>query len=285
MEKIKIVLVALIVFSITLIQTSCTSNFNPSEELEIIENNIKNGEADSIASHDEEVDFKYWIKDSKVIKLAIVGGNHECFIKDEYYFKEDGVVFANKTSELCLPNAADYKAFIIFDGSNILSEEYWLEDKKVSKSDIQKRLNELSYSIEENILKDLKTKKIKGLLTLKDFDERFNLKIKEEEEEEEKILFFEQHWGPYENQKTSYKFTIKGTNVEILYNYADNPSPIEKAQLKDGKIVTEYGYSDTYVITSNSLCVPNVETENGSDCFAFIRAKSTHNVEDALKPQ
>jgi hypothetical protein len=284
MKKVKIVLVALILFSITLIQTSCTSNFNPRAELDSIEIIIKNGEADSIASHDEDVDFKYWIKDSKIIKLAIVGGNHECFIKDEYYFKEDGVVFANKTSELCLPNAADYKAFIIFDGSNILSEEYWLEDEKVSKSDIQKRLNELSYSIEENILKDPKTKKIKGLLTLKDFDERFNLKIKEEEEEE-KILFFEQDWGPYENQKTSYKFTIKGTNVDILYNYADNPSPIEKAQLKDGKIVTEYGYSDTYVITSNRLCVPNVETEDGSDCFAFIRAKSTHNVEDVLKPQ
>jgi hypothetical protein len=281
MEKVKIVLVAMIVFSITLIQTSCTSNFNPRAELASIEKIIKNGKADSISGHNEEVDFKYWTKEAKIIKLSIIGGNYECFTKDEYFFKEDGVVFANKTSELCLPNAANYKAFIIFDNTNVLSEEYWLEDKKVSKSHIQKRLDELGYSIEENILKDQKTKKNKGQLTLKDFDEIFNLKV----EEEEKILFFEQHWGPYENQKTSYKFTIKGTNVDILYNYANNPSPIEKAKLKDGKIITEYGYSNTYVITSNSLCVPNVETEDGSDCFAFIRAKSTHNVEDALKPQ
>lgn len=279
MEKVKIVLVALIMISIALIQTSCTSNFNPSDELEKIEKIIKNGETDSISGHNEEVNFKYWIKEAKIIKLSIIGGNFECFIKDEYFFNEDGVVFANKKSELCLPNAADYKALIIFDGANILTEEFWLEDKKVSKSDLLKRLNELGYSIEENILKDQKTKKIKGLLTLKDFDEIINLKI----EDEEKILFFEQKWGPYENQKTSYKFTIKGTNVDILYNYADNPSPIEKAQLKDRKIVTEYGYSDTYVITSNSLCVPNPETGE-SDCFAFIRAKSTHNVKDAMKP-
>ena len=68
MKKVKIVLVALILFSITLIQTSCTSNFNPRAELDSIEIIIKNGEADSIASHDEDVDFKYWIKDSKIIK-------------------------------------------------------------------------------------------------------------------------------------------------------------------------------------------------------------------------
>jgi hypothetical protein len=295
------VLVFSIIFLITLIQTSCTSNFNPSDELNRIEKIIQNGEADSIADHDnEDRNFKYWIKEGKIIKLSIIDGGPECIFKEEYFFQEDGVVFANKRVELCYPAGTDYKALIIFDGAKILNEEYWLEDKKVSKSNIQNRLNELGYSIEENILKDEKTKKIKGLLNIKDFDERFNFKIPKKEDEksqitdvdadkvskigeEEKILFFEQQWGPNDNQKTSYKFTIKGTKVDILYNYADHPSPIEKAQLKDGKIITEYGYSDTYVINSNSLCVPNPETGE-SDCFPFIRSKSTHDIEETMNP-
>jgi sporulation protein YlmC with PRC-barrel domain len=78
--------------------------------------------------------------------------------------------------------------------------------------------------------------------------------------------------------------TFKGNKVDILYNYADNPLPIEKAELKDGKIITEYGYSDTYVITPNSLCVPNPETGE-SDCYAFIRSKSTHDIEETINPE
>lgn len=98
------VLVFSIIFLITLIQTSCTSNFNPSDELDKIENTIKNGEADSISDHDNENrNFKYWIKKGKIIKLSISEGNYECFTNEEYFFKDDGVVFANKTSELCLP--------------------------------------------------------------------------------------------------------------------------------------------------------------------------------------
>jgi hypothetical protein len=279
MKKAKIIFVTLIWICIALFQTACTPNFNPKVELDSIDKIINNGEADSIAGHNEEENFKYWIKDAKIIKLTIIGGNYECLVKDEYYFKEDGAVFANKKSELCLPNASDYKAFLVFDGTKILTEEFWIEDKKVSKSAIQKRLNELGYSMEENILIDQKTQKMKGLLTLKDFDERCNLK----NEAAEKIVFFEQHWGPYENQKTSYKFIIKGSDVDIHYTYSDNSSLIEKAQLIDGKIVTEYGYSDTYVINSNSLCVPNPETGE-SDCYPFIRSKSTHNIEDAMNP-
>lgn len=291
-----------ILFLLTMIQISCTSSFNPTDELNRIENMIINSEIDSISGHDnEDRNFKYWIKDGKIIKLFTSEGEYECFSNEEYFFKEDGNVFANKTSELCIPNAMDYKAFIIFDGANIVTEEYWLEDNKVSKSEMQQILYRLEYSIDENILKDKKTNKIKGLLNLKDFGERINFKNPEKGDsksqiadthtddvpkiiEEEKILFFEQKWGPYENQKTIYKLTFKGNRVDILYNYADNPLPIEKAELKDGKIITEYGYSDTYVITPNSLCVPNPETGE-SDCYAFIRSKSTHDIEETINPE
>jgi hypothetical protein len=94
-----------------------------------------------------------------------------------FFVLEDGNVFANQKSELCPPAQTNYKALICFDGTNIVTEEYWLGDNKVSKSDIQKKLNELGYSIEEDILKDNKTKKIKGILNLQDFAERYNLKF------------------------------------------------------------------------------------------------------------
>lgn len=290
-----------ILFLITLTQTSCTFNFNPSDELNRIEKIINNGEADSVSGHDDEDrNYKYWIKDGKIIKLYTNAGNYECVFYEEYYFKEDGNVFANKTVEICPPNATDYKALITFNGTSIVTEEYWLSDSIVSKSDIQKTLNQSWNSIEENILKDHKTKKIKGILNLKDFAERFKFEIPEKgdtknkisdthadnaskQNQEEKTLFFEQQWGPYENQKTSYQFTFKGIKIEILYKYSDYTSPIVKAELKNGKIITEYGYSDKYVMNLNSLCVPNPETDE-SDCYAFIRSKSTDDIEAVLNP-
>jgi sporulation protein YlmC with PRC-barrel domain len=94
--------------------------------------------------------------------------------------------------------------------------------------------------------------------------------------QEEKILFFEDQFG-------SYKFTFRGNKVDILYKYSDYTSPIEKAELKDGKIITE-GCSECYVLNQNSLCVPNPETGE-SDCYAFIRSKSTHDIEETINPE
>lgn len=205
-----------ILFLLILIQTSCTSKFNPSEELNRIEEIINNREADSISGHNEEGIFKYWIKDGKIIKLYIGEvyqySDFEGFSDEEYFFKEDGNVFANKKNELYYPEARHYKALIIFDGANIVTEEYWLGDtgklgsNKVSKSDIQERLGS-GYSIEENILKDQKSNKIKGLLNLKDFAERLNFKIPEKEDTKSQIT----------NTRTGNEY------VEYLKSYESNP--------------------------------------------------------------
>jgi hypothetical protein len=112
--------------------------------------------------------------------------------------------------------------------------------------------------------------------------EKLSEETQSEEIQEEKILFFEQQFGPYENQKSSYKFTFKGNKVDILYKYSDYTSPVEKAELKDGKII-KGGCSDCYVLNQNSLCVPNPETGQ-SDCYSFIRSKSTHDIEETMNP-
>ena len=101
--------------------------------------------------------------------------------------------------------------------------------------------------------------------------------------QEEKTLFFEQQFGPYENQKTSYKLTFKGNKVDILYKYSDYTEPIEKAELKDGKIIMA-GCSDCYVLSQNELCIPNPETGQ-FDCYPFIRSKSTNDIEETINPE
>jgi sporulation protein YlmC with PRC-barrel domain len=271
-------------------------------EMRRIDAIINNEELDSISGHNsDDVNYKYWIKDGVIIKLFISEGNYECFNEEEYYFKENGNVFGIKRHVLCIPNAMDYKAVIGFNDSTIAYEEYWLGDSVVSKTLIQETLNQFGYSIEVEIVDDQETKKSKGLLNIKDFAKRLNFNIPSELEKSEsisatnpdissnpnqeiKILFFEEQWGPYDNQKTSYKFTFKGEDVEIQYTYADNILPLEKALLKDGKIVTEYGYSDVYSINQNSLCVPNPETGE-TECYSFVPSKSTHDIEETMNPE
>lgn len=166
----------LLLFS--LVQTSCTTNFNPSIEMKGIETIISNGEVDSVAGHDEEgVNYKYYIKQNEIIKLTILVGGEEYACKNEYYFKGKGNVFAYKINKWSPADAIDYRATICFQDSSIVSEEYWLRDDKVSKPDMQKSLAKSGHSIEEEILIDYESKRIIGALNIKDFAQRFNFKI------------------------------------------------------------------------------------------------------------
>lgn len=106
--------------------------------------------------------------------------------------------------------------------------------------------------------------------------------VKSETKQETKILVFEQQSGSNENQKTEYKLSFQGDSVEISYQYSNNAPIIEKAELKDGKVVTE-GCSDCYAISQGNLCIPNPETGE-SDCYQFNKSKSTHSIEETIYP-
>lgn len=102
-------------------------------------------------------------------------------------------------------------------------------------------------------------------------------------EQETKVLFFEQQFGPYENQRASYTLTFKGNKMDISYKYSIAEPIIEHGELKEGKIVTE-GCTDCYLLSEDRLCVPNPETGE-SDCYGFIRSKSTHSIQDVINPE
>lgn len=109
-----------------------------------------------------------------------------------------------------------------------------------------------------------------------------NSKLDENKIPEKLILFFEQQFGSDENQKSNYTLTFNGTRVEISYKFASENPYVEIGEFQNGKIITEE-CSDCYVLRENSLCIPNPNSDAGEDCYQFIRNKSTHNIDEALK--
>lgn len=116
--------------------------------------------------------------------------------------------------------------------------------------------------------------------------------------QEEKTLFFELQYGSNENQKYSYKITIRGIDANIQYSSGEFHQ-ITKALLKEGKlIVTEaegcppegdedcpaIGDSEYFVLDQNGFGVHNSEG-GGIIYIPFIQSKSTHSIEDILNPE
>lgn len=177
-------LVALI--SILFLLQSCISNskkdnavtpfvnhetkFNAEEELSNINNYINKSLPDSISSDN----YKFWLKGGKIIKLNFVDGDGEDYlIEEDYYFKEDGNVFAYQKKELNFSNALDYKALIYFNESKIIKEDYWISDEKSTKDSVENQLKRIGTTIQNEIIVDTSTNKSKGLLTLLDLSKRY----------------------------------------------------------------------------------------------------------------
>lgn len=100
------------------------AKYKGEEEFLRINNYIIEKHIDSISYNN----FKYWLKDGKIIKLNIVDGDGENYITEEdYYLKDGNTVFAYQKKELNFPNAIDYKALIYFDNSKIIKEQYWID--------------------------------------------------------------------------------------------------------------------------------------------------------------
>jgi hypothetical protein len=288
----------IILLSLTLILKACTSSFNPTDEMNKIDSTISKGEADSVSGQGGK--YKYWTKSGKMIKLNVVDASYEYFGKEEYYFRENGNVFAHKKLEWCPPNGTDYKAIIAYNDTSIVYEEYWLGNEKVTKSEMQKKLNQSGYSIENDILKDSETKKVKAFLNVQDFTKRYSVANPKKEpsndidsqnetekiskqQQEVKTLYFQQNWGTFPHQKTSYQIDFEGEKITISYTYADNKPMIEKGVFKDGKIVIG-DCSDCYELRSDGICVSNPETGE-PDCYAFIKEKSTTTIDEILNQE
>lgn len=182
--KITIKLIAFI--SIFFLLQSCMSNskkdneanpvenneakFNEEKEFLKINNYIVEKHADSVSNNN----YKYWLKDGRIIKLNVVDGDGENYnIEEDYYFKDNNTVFAYQKKELNFPNAIDYKALIYFDTSKITKEEYWTSDVKTTKKSVEDQLKRIGFSIQNEIILDTDTNKSKGLLTLLDLSKRY----------------------------------------------------------------------------------------------------------------
>jgi hypothetical protein len=93
-----------------------------------------------------------------------------------------------------------------------------------------------------------------------------------------KYLYFEDRFGNFDNQKTSYKILIdKNNDVEIIYQYAYNTPIIEKGKLEND-IVKSENWSDC-IISDNKLCVSNPETDE-LECYKKI--SESQNVYDEI---
>ncbi|MDI6049918.1 hypothetical protein QLS31_08750 [Flavobacterium sp. XS2P24] len=167
------------------------TKFNGEEELANINNYIVEKHADSVSNNN----YKYWLKDGRIIKLNVVEGDDENYnIEEDYYFKDNNTVFVYQKKELNFPNAIDYKALIYFDGSKTTKEDYWISDVKTTKKTIEDQLKKIGFSIQNEIILDMDTNKSKGLLTLLDLSNRygFDSQTREKNSENENTKPFDE---------------------------------------------------------------------------------------------
>lgn len=146
------------------------TKFNGEKELSNINNYILKKLGDSVSNNN----YKYWLKDGKIIKLNVVAGDGEDYITDEdYYFTDDNNVFAYQKKKMDYSNAIDYKALIYFNNSKVTKEDYWISDIKTIKDSVENKLKRVGQKIQNEIILDKETNKSKGLLTLLDLSKRY----------------------------------------------------------------------------------------------------------------
>lgn len=177
---------ALLLFSIGV--QSCTnketpklqvSNFDGQKELTEIDNSIRNKTLDSITGDG----YKYWYKQGKVLKLHLEignGGYGTDFVGAEnYYLNENGNVFAYQKAENNLKDNKLYRALIFFNGENIVEENYWVDNVKKARKEMEAILKSHYHSIND-IINDYQTKNSKGLLTISNLSKEFSIEVSSE---------------------------------------------------------------------------------------------------------
>lgn len=147
------------------------SEFNEEKEFLNINTSIKKNLCDSISNNN----YKYWLKDGKIIKLNVFEGDGENYVTSEdYYIKDNSNVFAYHKKEINYPNSIDYRALIYFNDSKVIKEDYWISDVKTIKDSVENQLKRYGLTIQNEIILDKETNESKGLLTLLDLSNRYN---------------------------------------------------------------------------------------------------------------
>jgi hypothetical protein len=156
---------------------SQVNNFDGRKELSEIDEFINNGTIDSIGIGFS--DNAYWSKNGKVVKLHLqggYGGKFETF--ENYYFKQDGQVFAYFKEEVNY-QGFNYRMLLYFDGSDITDGHYWFDNKPMDRREMGISLSKVGYTLID-MSKDDITKKSKGLLTITDLAEQNGIEISSE---------------------------------------------------------------------------------------------------------
>lgn len=154
-----------------------TEDFDGTQELFEIDKSINDKTIDSVGIG--VTDNAYWFKDGKVVKLYLqggYGGKFETF--ENYYFKQDGQVFAYYKEEVNY-QGFNYRVLIYFDGSNITDGHYWFDNKSMDKREMGISLGKVGYTL-DYITNDEETNKSKGLLTISDLAQKNGFEISTE---------------------------------------------------------------------------------------------------------
>ena len=150
---------------------SQASHFDGPKQLAEINSSISKKTANLI----EGDGYSFWYENGKLIKLNIEGGYGGNFsTKENYFFDENGKVFAYNKDEVNGISEFTYRLQIYFNGSNIVDETYWFNEVERNRKNMDVDLKKVGYSIDD-IINDKETKKPRGLLTISDLSKEYSI--------------------------------------------------------------------------------------------------------------
>jgi hypothetical protein len=152
-----------------------TKDFDGPKELSTIDNSINNGTMDSITVGDNA----YWFKNGRVVKLYLLSGYGGRFeVNENYYFKEDGQVFAYQKEEIN-SQGFQYRVLFYFNGSNVTDGYYWFNKISMDKREMEINLKKIGYSLKDMANVE-ETKRSKGQLTISELTKENGIEISSE---------------------------------------------------------------------------------------------------------
>jgi hypothetical protein len=150
---------------------SQASDFNGPKQLAEINSSISKKTADVT----EGDGYSFWYENGKLIKLYIEGGYGGNFsTKENYFFDENGKVFAYNKDEVNGISGFTYRLQIYFNGPDIVDESYWFNEVERNRKNMDVDLSKVGYSIND-IINDKETKKPRGLLTISDLSKEYSI--------------------------------------------------------------------------------------------------------------
>lgn len=175
----KKILNLIIIMTLVSLQQSCNQakknevNFNPRDEYDIINKEIKENKLDSISAEN----YTYWLKNNEIVKLYAFEGDGENYATHEEYYLKNKKVYAVQKKHIDFPNALDYKALLFFNSKEILEGDFWIDNVKKDKTKLLKLLEMHGLTFQNEIVTDRTSNKAKGLLTLDELSIRYGIHL------------------------------------------------------------------------------------------------------------